>query len=404
MLADLRPEEQLCCLLCRRNISEQTGQVVGSLMRTGINWGAFLDLTFRHRIYPLVYHHMSQVFAETVPREVLKRLQVHAVTNAKRSEAMANELAGVLDLLASAGIRAVPLKGPVLIERIWGDSRLGVYHDLDILVKPEDARHAVHVLLQRGYRLRDTHPLVRSEWNQGSNPVVLVRNHELGFRLLIDLHHTLVEHKWIGRAVGRPEHLWEHLESSNFAGAAVWLLPDDWNLVLLALHTLQHWFRLLHWVAEFWGLGRLCPGAWPDALQRAREIDADREVSFLSRVSDMILGETLTTSSGVPRFVARLAQGPFKPLNSEFALHRFQLAVRSGAREKIAYLLSFPFVPTPSDWTFLPLPSRLRPVHYVLRPIRLIVTYLIWLPLGAAWRFSSSLLRPFDNSRPRNES
>ena len=396
MLADLTPEERLCCILCRPSLTEPLCESARNLAGAKFNWQFFIDLVFRLRIFGIAHHHVASVLADITPREALRHLRARAAANAKRSEAMAKELTVILDLLGSAGIRAVPLKGPVLIERIWGDSRLGVYHDLDILVKAEEARRAAEVLLQQGYRPGHVGFPDLSEWNERRDPLMLLRDHELGFPLLVDLHHTLAEFEWIGRA-RHAKHLWDHLQSSSFAGTRIWLLPDDWRIALLALHTLQHRFQCLHWVAELYGLTQLCPQVWPEALRRAKEIGARRELVFTRRICDMILGETPTNGRGAPSFVTRMAERPFRPPQLRFEPYRLQLAIRQGMVEKVAYLLTVPFRPTPSDVALVRLPSWLKPAYCILRPIRLVVMHLLFRPFVVIWRRILGRRRPDDD-------
>src|SRR5665648_405861 len=53
--------------------------------------------------------------------------------------------------LADAGIRALPLKGPLLGERIHGELGARVSADIDLLVAGEDLVAAIEVLSTLGY-------------------------------------------------------------------------------------------------------------------------------------------------------------------------------------------------------------------------------------------------------------
>jgi hypothetical protein len=57
----------------------------------------------------------------------------------------------------------------------------------------------------------------------------------------------------------------------------------------------------------------------------------------------------------------------------EHALFHLRASDRpwAGAR----YALGFAFRPTAAEWTELPLPAALAPVHYLLRPVRLVAKY-----------------------------
>src|SRR5438128_5011273 len=60
----------------------------------------------------------------------------------------------VLQTLDSAGVCAVPLKGPVLGERVYPDPRMRPSADLDILVQHADLDRATEALSKIGFRPR----------------------------------------------------------------------------------------------------------------------------------------------------------------------------------------------------------------------------------------------------------
>jgi hypothetical protein len=57
----------------------------------------------------------------------------------------------LVSMLADAGIRATPLKGPLLSEAIYQDLGRRLSSDVDLLVDPEDLRAAVDVVRELGY-------------------------------------------------------------------------------------------------------------------------------------------------------------------------------------------------------------------------------------------------------------
>jgi hypothetical protein len=74
-----------------------------------------------------------------MPAEWLARLRMQYMMNAARNMKMTAELLRILDALKEAGIKAMPLKGPVLAQQLYGDVALRQFSDLDILVAREDA-------------------------------------------------------------------------------------------------------------------------------------------------------------------------------------------------------------------------------------------------------------------------
>ena len=61
----------------------------------------------------------------------------------------------LVSMLADAGIRATPLKGPLLSESIYQDLGRRLSSDVDLLVAPEDLRAAVDVVRELGYDAPD---------------------------------------------------------------------------------------------------------------------------------------------------------------------------------------------------------------------------------------------------------
>jgi hypothetical protein len=399
MLPQLPPELLLACLLYRPVLSDQLCETARNLIRRGLDWNRFLDSVIPHRMFPLVSNHASQALADVTPPRVRSTLRSYAVVNGARADAMANELVAVLTWLEDAGIRAVPLKGPVLIERIWGDCRLMVSHDLDILVRPDDARRAAAILAQHGYRLNDGYLRGFPLWKLGSHSLPLVRSHELYFPIRLDLETTL-EHDWFKRSA-LANGFWERLQRRNFRGTSVWLLPDDWIVVLVALHALRHLFQSLHWAGEVYGLMRFCPALRSKASTLAAAMGVREEVQLAQEVCEAILGETMAAPEAMDPLVWRLAYVPFYPPRSRLAEHRLQLAIRRKTRMKIAYILSGLFRPGPGDAALVALPRRWSPTYYLIRPIRLAMKYLVASPISAAWTLASGPFRTRNGFRSK---
>jgi len=61
------------------------------------------------------------------------------LTNAARNVFLTNKLFEILNLFKKNDILALPFKGPVLAESVYGDLSLRQFVDLDILVHNHDA-------------------------------------------------------------------------------------------------------------------------------------------------------------------------------------------------------------------------------------------------------------------------
>ncbi|GAG91885.1 unnamed protein product, partial [marine sediment metagenome] len=83
---------------------------------------------------PLLYQSLKKTCPEAVPDDTLEQLRAYFLTNAKRNLFLTGKLLRLLELLKDNGILAVPFKGPVLAESVYGDLSLRQFADLDILV------------------------------------------------------------------------------------------------------------------------------------------------------------------------------------------------------------------------------------------------------------------------------
>jgi hypothetical protein len=72
------------------------------------------------------------------------------------------------------------------------------------------------------------------------------------------------------------------------------------------------------------------------------------------------------------RFIAgALLRGALPPERSIPAI-RVHLRMRERRRDRMAYLLRVAVTPTVEDWASIRLPASLLPLHYLLRPFRLV--------------------------------
>src|SRR5208282_4297348 len=73
--------------------------------------------------------------------------------NLRRSLWFTAELARVMQHFGRRQLRAVPYKGPVLAQAVYGDLGLRKFSDLDFLIAPADFERARHALVEIGYRV-----------------------------------------------------------------------------------------------------------------------------------------------------------------------------------------------------------------------------------------------------------
>jgi hypothetical protein len=334
MLSHLSSANRLACLLCRPALSENVLEAARSIAGSGVDWDAFFAFVEKEGVFPLIARHAAAM-ADIVPVPTRASLLAHTAKLRERSEAMAAELTALLAAFESRGIPAVPVKGPVLAQRIWGDYRLSHSLDLDVLVRREDAPRATEVLLGRGYKTPE-HALSRLGWRLGNWSVVFGRTEGVLFPLVVDLTVAL-ETVWIRQS--RLRRVWDELERDRFGGREIRVLPDRWSLLLAALHALRHLFHALRWPAVVRGLIALRPEVWEGAVALAGELGLREELILARDVSDAILSEAPVDGGALDPIVRRLAESMFVP-ESKWRDAWLQIPIRRRLRSKIAYVLA----------------------------------------------------------------
>jgi hypothetical protein len=138
-----------------------------------------------------------------------------------------SELKGVLGALGHANIRAVPLKGPFLAERLYGNAALRVSRDLDVLVRKADLPRAERVLAAVGFTPGVPDDYHRP-WRRQTTTVEL--HHDVENPLTFDFRVEGALHR------ARP---------AVFQGESCWQLTPEDELLFLCLHAVRHRFECL---------------------------------------------------------------------------------------------------------------------------------------------------------------
>jgi hypothetical protein len=292
------------------------------------------------------------------------------------------ELGRVLGLLEQARIPAIPYKGPVLAQQVYGDVGLREFVDVDVLVPPAQAPRAIELV--EGYE--STRPLTPRQ-----KEFMLRTGHD--FKLAREPGHVL-ELQWAlgerasGLRVSVPS-LFRRSMPVTFAGRTIrGLAPDD-LLVVVAAHAGIHLFGRLEWIADVAEVVRVSDD--PTilyALTRAESLGLRRmllvAVATTAHVLDApippILTNAIEADHAVWPLVADLTPiilGPTGPVYPTAGAQLvLSLRLLDDGRARARRLWGALTTPTMSDWVTLPLPDPLWPAYYPIRIGRLITSYL----------------------------
>ena len=191
------------------------------------SWQALLCAAGEENVLPLAAHRLLASHADLTPaqRDQLTDIQRKAHFS---SFIFTETLKNVLAAFHRAHLPVIPLKGPVLAERLYGNPALRAYGDLDLLVRRRDLAQAEALLtglaFHSGGQADDYHRL----WLR--NSVHLELHHNVDHPLAFDFD--------IDRA-------WHRAVQSQFSGIPIQLLAPADELVYLCLHAVRHRFDRL---------------------------------------------------------------------------------------------------------------------------------------------------------------
>ncbi|HEY3265352.1 MAG TPA: nucleotidyltransferase family protein [Armatimonadota bacterium] len=372
-----RPEIQLL-LACARPADDGVARRrIADLCAGGLDWNAVIAAALRHGVLPLVIDRVGTLCAATVPASTREALHAHARSMAGNNLLLAGQMIGALDTLARAGIEALPLKGPALAQRIHGDVLHREFYDVDILVRRADVRAACRLLTGNGYRQDDEHPPI----SDGPLPDDLhVEMRRTGLSFMLELHWALSTSE--DALPVEFDRLWSRRQPVQCLDRSVDALDPADELVFLCIHGARHaWGQLKH-VCDVAGIVRAANGLdWDAALRTAQEWGAERALllglALAKRLAEIDMpAEMLHRTDAVSRIASGVERRMFEPPPPEpmrlAELHLLRMSLRDRTVDRFRYLLRL-LRPHETDRILMPLPAHLRAVHFVARPIRLLV-------------------------------
>jgi hypothetical protein len=317
---------------------------LAALIHSGIDFEALLALAERHRMTAFVSSHLRRVAPHCVPRAVMNELRESSRLTAARGLMLGAELIGLMRLFAAHDILALPFKGPVLAQCVYGNLGLRFMRDVDILVPPKDVHRAHELLLARGYR---------TETNLLPGFVAWRLDYQLCVSRPVDSAivelHWMVTSRSVAAEVGIAD-LWEQRVHTRVLGEPVPCPSHEHMLVLLCIHGARHaWWRL----EQICGVTELIR-AKPIDWYRVLDIAEDWRCGRMLRVGLLLAREAL--GAPVPPFALdvacrdpqarELARQAYRDLfANEPSIdrtrepRRFQLQIQDDSGEKIRALL-----------------------------------------------------------------
>jgi hypothetical protein len=345
------------------------------------HWPRVFELGEHHGVLPAV-HRVLRVdgrerFGKILPGEVREEFDLRSTRLVKKNLRIAAELIHILDCLDAAGVTAVPHKGPVLAETVYGDLALRDFSDLDVLVHAAEISRAKEALSKIGYK-----PNI--ELSPIEERAYLASGYEYTFdgpagKNLLELQWNFVP-RFFAVACDM-EGVFARASTATVAGRAVRTLAPDDLFVALCVHAAKHLWGRLCWLRDIAVSAKRLPIDWERVRTESRRLGVERIVDVSLGLASTLLGaaDKRTQRPGgedsaeVRAIIAEVAQHipNAEEYNAESVDYfRWMLRLRERPVDRWRFAGRLLFTPGPGEWALVKLPGALFPLYRGVRLLR----------------------------------
>jgi protein O-GlcNAc transferase len=362
------PELRLL-LACARAYPTQTDvATIRGMLNDGVDWTLFAQKTVAHGLAGLAGRALSQVAPDMVPDDILAAFQTFIEQTRASNQVLLDELGKLIELLAAAGVAAIPFKGPVLAMQAFGDLGLREFRDLDFLIHDGDVTSTAKILHTFGYKRQ-------GELTQAQFDLIhRLQGQEILFKEdkgAIEPHTRLTSMKmaldvdYCG--------LWERARPEKIFGHTMLTLAPEDTLIVLAIHGGKELWWDIKWVCDVADFVSSHPRLdWNTIIKRAQAQGCQRMLLVATSLARNYLGARIpnfiaAVESADPliepmigRIIARWEMddpgGP--PSNKTLSMDRLRL--HDGVLRQASYIARTVFLPGPQHIPLIALPRFLN--------------------------------------------
>ena len=375
--ASASPEFDLLVACCAEPSRERADRI-RQILAAPLNWQRMLSLLDHHRVVPQVFGELSR-FSHAVPGPILAGLRQRYRDNARKALWFTGELVRVLDHLGSAGVQALPYKGPLLAESLYGDITQRQFGDLDLLIVSADVPRAKIALRDLRYKLGEDLAFVEER------PYLEQRYIESGCEYSFDTPHApnLLELQW--RIV--PRFYCAEFDIAGFFSRADEVIVGGRRmrtlcardlLLSLCVHAAKHVWVQLSWLCDIAQLAKSPEIDWNAIQDEAAHLAIQRIVSLNLLLAQKLLGSTL------PPVIERyLRKDPLTTIlageilgviehsvrydSESIAYFRLMMRIRERWQDRAHFLWRLAVTPAAGEWSTVTLPKPMLPLYRLVR-------------------------------------
>ena len=376
-------EKRLLVSCARTRMVPEIAEQIREITARPLDWELVLSEAAENSVGPLLEMNLRAVAPEAAPAAVMERLKITCRANTVRCLFLAAELHKTLDLFRTAGIVAIPYKGPVLAEQAYGNLTLRDFDDLDIIVPQRNLMKAHGVMLGLGYQAR--FPWILSKDSRTALVPGEYNYRDEKRRAVVELHTELTLRHF--PVVPDIDRFAQRLVKVMVAGREVLTFAPEDLLSALCVHGSKDFWERISWVADVAELiQRHADLDWDAAFRTAESLRVERMVHLgLALAEDLLqapmpaeirkrVGEDNEAVS-VAREVEQRTLSRNLPGTSTGGRLRFRRRMVLGMLAGWRYSLRLAMIPAEEDWEMVQLPGPLAPLYLALRPLRLLHKY-----------------------------
>jgi hypothetical protein len=377
------PEKLLLLYCARTKMQTAIANKIRELAAGPLDWNLLLSEAAENSVTPLLARQLSAVASDLIDPAHNVRLRELTRANALRSLVLTAELIAIMNQFHSAGIQAIPYKGPVLAAQAYGDMTLREFEDLDIVLRQSDITKANEVLVALGYR-------PKFPWILTSGAAAAVVPCEYNYRddarrMMVDLHtERTLRYFPVPPDIGD---LVRRLVPASLSGHELLTFASEEGLPLLCIHGSKDFWDRMSWTADIAELVQADPELdWDRSFRYADSLRARRMLhlglalavrlfdlalpnEILARVRDDSVSDSLASE-----VEGRLLAREWPALSAAGRFH-FRRRLVEGTLAGWRYSLRQAVIPAEEDWEMVRLPGPLAPLYIALRPLRLLRKY-----------------------------
>lgn len=360
-------------------VPERVSEPAGT---TAFDWQTVRELADRHGLLPQLHRYVEAQPALEPPSELRTAIADAATTTRFQNLHLADVLHDVLDYCEACSTRVLPVKGPIVADRAYGNLAGRPFSDLDLLVPSADLAATARTLQDEGFSLTtDLGPYgledATGEHRHLAFPQEISLASESGAE--IELRHANADQ--FGDARLAIDELWRDRSTIEVAGRDLPALSPTDRYVFLSYHGSKHAWRRLEWLASLAGVVQRGEVDWEAARQRSRDRNLLEEcylgALLVATVFDADVPAAVErdarSADRVPEAAETVLEGlATDPLArpSDVDVQRFRGRLRGDRLRRYA---RFATTATLFDYRVLPLPRSLWPTYRVIRPVRMAV-------------------------------